>query len=330
MSQLAIASLALLCFLFLPELDGDRWAALRASPRLSAAGHLVRLIGLGVLPAGWLACLATGFVGLVSHSPGIDDGCWLGLDLGIWRLLLYGLALAALLPVGWQAGQIVRRTARLQLVGAALAKATKHRLRGGGVVWVVPSEQVMAYATGLVRPHAVVTSGLLELLTPPEREAVLEHEGAHVRFGHPQLLLLGAAVARAYGFLPPVRQAWAGLNRELEVAADQEAARLVGAAPLITALARIGLTTAVGGRPALASGAHLRHRIRRLQEPCRPRSVPANALAGLRGLVLVVAFSWSACVLLLHDPLLPQLVPCVAAMTAIGLRPTWPWPRRER
>ncbi len=329
MSQLVVASLALACFLLLPEPAGGRWTS-RASPRLLATGHLVRLIGLGVLPAGWLACLAVGFAGLIGHGPGLlGDGCWLGLSRGTWRLLVYGTVLLALAPLGWQATSIVRSAARLRPGDLERVLASKHRLRGGGVVWIVPSEEVMAYAGGFLRPYAVVTTGLLDLLTPLEREAVLEHEGAHLRFGHPYLLMLGAVVARAYGFLPVVRRAWDGLNLELEASADDEAARLVGAAPLATALARVGLTAAAAA-PALAAGGHLRHRLRRLQEPGRRRCTPANAIAGVLGAMLVAAFGWSACALLVRDPVLPGLALCTAAMAAVGLRPTWPWPYRQR
>jgi hypothetical protein len=124
----------------------------------------------------------------------------------------------------------------------------------------------------------VVSTGLLALLTPAEQEAVLHHEAAHIRLGHPRILLLGAVIARSYRWLPPARLAWTRLRRDLEAAADDEAAAAVGTAPLLSALAKVALAAAASPAPgsgdpaglAFAEPGDLRYRIRRLQQPQAP------------------------------------------------------------
>jgi hypothetical protein len=141
---------------------------------------------------------------------------------------------------------------------------------GGVTAWVVPSGQVAAYCGGLRRPRPVVTTGLLGLLTPAEQEPVLAHEAAHIRLGHPRILLAGAVVGRSYRWLPPARLAWDRLRRDIEAAADDEAAAAAEAGPLLSALAKVALATApqTASTPARASFADP-------EDPALPDTPPA-------------------------------------------------------
>jgi Zn-dependent protease with chaperone function len=285
----------------------------RASPRLLGASHMVSLIGWAFLPASSVAFLVAEFA-----PQGRSSG-------GPSQLVGFGVAAAMLAPVAWQSGRALVAVRRLELHGPLLSCARQVRLRGGASVWIVPSEQLMAYACGVVRPQAVVTTGLLGLLDPAERAAVLEHEAAHVQLGHPRLMLFGAAVARAYGFLPPVRRAWAGLRREIEAAADDEAARRVGPDPLLCALARIGLasTTASDGGLPFGDPEHLRYRIDRLQRPHRESALAVNlGVVALTGLFAAVLAS-CACAFLDSQPLLPGLAACLGTTALVASRPLW-------
>ncbi|HLI42774.1 MAG TPA: M56 family metallopeptidase [Streptosporangiaceae bacterium] len=301
-----------------------------ASPRLLAATHLVALTGLALLPAGGVVCAGLGLAAAAGHAPESVSGC--GSAGGGW-LLPGGLALVTLAPLGWQAARIVAAARRTELAGMALAGARPRRLPGGPVVWVLPSAEPAAYVAGVRHPKAVVTSGLLALLDPDEQRAVCEHEAAHLRLGHPRLLLFGAAVARAYRFLPPVRRAWSGLRRELEAAADDQAARAVGTAPVLSALARVTLARAAGPGPAAGPAAgiddadpgHLRYRLARLQQPRAARRC-ACALVAAGGLTLAMAFTWSACGLATGTTTWAGLAACGAALAVTALRPMWPSP----
>lgn len=293
------------------------------SPRLLAALHMVSLAGLALLPAGEVVCAGLGLARPAAGTVGLAAHCGPGAGAGLW--LPVGLSLAALAPLAWQAARVLPAARRTELDGIALAAAHPRRLHGGGVVWVLPSAEPAAYACGLRRPRAVVTSGLLALLGPAEQQAVCEHENAHVRLGHPRLLLAGAVVARAYGFLPPVRHAWSGLRRELEAAADDEAVRAVGTGPVLSALARAALarSAAPGAAAAFGDPQHLRYRIARLQEP-HPASRGASALVTAGGLALITAFTWSACGLATGTATAAGIAACAAALAATGLRPVWP------
>jgi Zn-dependent protease with chaperone function len=128
---------------------------------------------------------------------------------------------------------------------------------------------------------------------------VLAHETVHVRLGHPRILLLGAVIGRSYRWLPPARLAWDQLRRDIEAAADDEAAAAAGAGPLLSALAKVALATAPLAAPAPASVSFadpedLRYRIRRLQRP-PARSARSALSLGLAGAILTGGLAAAAC-----------------------------------
>lgn len=195
----------------------------------------------------------------------------------------------------------------------------------------MPSRQLAAHCAGLRRPRAVISTGLLDLLTPAEQDAVLAHELAHVRLGHPRILLLGAVTARAYRWLPPARLAWTRLRRDLEAAADDEAAAAAGTVPLLSALATAAAPSPGAGTPAPAAFADpddLRYRIRRLQQRVPP-AAGATLILRLAGVLLTAALAWAACQGLHAGAPWPALIPCLAAFGYLGWRPIWSGGRRH-
>ena len=159
------------------------------------------------------------------------------------------------------------------------AIAVPRPLPGGGTAWVVPSGQVAAWRGGLRHPRWWSPPGLLGLLSPGEQRAVLAHEAAHVRLGHPQILLAGGVIGRCYRWLPPACLAWDRLRRDLEAAADDdEAAAAAGAAPLLSALAKVAFATTAPGAPRLlVPGSPKRRIFATGSAVCRPRQPPAPA-----------------------------------------------------
>lgn len=315
-----LALSALVSFGLLPQVL-SRWAA-QASPRVSAAAYLVGLLGWAVLPATVLACAGQAVAGLAGVGrTALRNGCWLGVAAGDWRLVGYSLGAIALAPVVWHAVRVGSAARRVELSGRSRRQAERRQLASGNAVWVLASDEAAAFAGGVLHPSAVVTTGLLEPLDTAERDAVCEHEAAHVQLGHPRLLLLGAVIFRAYGFLPPVRCCWAGLRRELEAAADDEAARIVGVGALLTALARVGLAQA-GVAAAFGDREHLRYRLRRLQG-VSGSSRPVTASVGAAAGALVAMLTWTTCSFLTRSPGVPGLLGCAAAAVALGVRPLW-------
>jgi len=242
------------------------------------------------------------------------------------QLALYGLAVVLLARTGAVAAHAVMAARRAGPRGRALAAAVPRRAPGGVTASVVSSGQVAAWCGGLRRPQVVVTTGLLGLLEPAEQEAMLGHEAAHVRLGHPPILLFGAAIGRSYRWLPPARLAWDRLRRDIEAAADDEAAATAGAGPLLSALAKVALAAALpAAAPPTASFADpedLRYRIRRLQAP-PARSARSTLSLSLAGAILTAALAAAACQVLHAGVAWSGLIPCLAAFGYLGWRPTW-------
>ncbi len=299
------------------------------SPRVAAGAYLVDLLGWALLPAIWVTCLGSALGSWLGGVRTASGGCLLGLNHGQWQLLGYGpgaLVFGALL---WQGLRHAVSARRSELHRAARVSSVR-RSTAAGEVWVVPSNRPMAFASGLWRSRAVVTSGMLISLEGREREAVCEHEAAHVRLGHPRLLIIGGAIASAYGRLPPVRRAWLGLRRALEAAADDEAARTVGVDTLVSALIRV--SARVRGTNVEHEGygvdatvdPELRARVARLtrREPVTPWPTARVAAAAVATAVIVASVG---CALAGASASTVGLLGCLAVVTLVGLRPTWSW-----
>lgn len=286
----------------------------RSSPRAAAVLHLLALIGIGLVPIALLLCLAgPGSVlrachGAFEHHSHLLRWIALGTAGGIALWLVY------------TAGRTLRATRAADPGRSGFGAPTS--TTGGVPFYLLPVEQPIAYASGIRRGQVVVSEGLVRILTDEERRAALAHEVAHVRGGHPGLLFIGRVVAQAFGALPPARRAFASLRRELEAAADDEAARAVGDPRVVaTAIAKVGLAGAAGvADAALAEEADIAYRVGRLlgQYPrSRPRGVVALALAGLLAGGLVA----SQCAVLHPGALWTGVVACSAFVGWIGLRP---------
>ncbi len=309
-----------------------RPAVTAAAPRLGAVVEVLTLVAIGLAPPLLAACAAAA-LGTWSGAPGdmVAGVCVLAAGpAGPAQLALYGLAAALLARTGAVAARAAVAARRAGPRGRAQAAATVRRLPGGVTASVVPSGQVAAWCGGLRRPRVVITTGLLDLLGPAEQQAVLAHEAAHIRLGHPRILLAGAVIGRSYRWLPPARLASDRLRRDLEAAADDQAAAAAGTGPLLSALAKVALaaTPPAATAPARAGFADpedLRYRIRRLQAP--PARSARSALAlGLAGAVLTGGLAAAACQLLHAGAAWPGLIGCLAAFGYLGWRPAWTRP----
>jgi len=100
---------------------------------------------------------------------------------------------------------------------------------------VVPDPTPDAYSVALLhlggprglraRDYILMTTGLLEILTPSERRAVLEHEIAHVRARDDRYLPFFHALASMLFFDPFLRKVRNRLGREYELEADEVSSR---------------------------------------------------------------------------------------------------------
>jgi len=298
----------------------------RASPRVAAGAYLVSLLGWGLVPVVWLACLGASLASYLAGVRTPGGTCLLGIDRSQWQLLGFVPAAALLGVVVWRVLLAARAARRVEMPRALRAAAVR-RPTQAGEVWIVASSVPVAFAGGLFCPRAVITSGLLASLGQADRQAVCEHEAAHVRLGHPRLLVCGAAVVAAYGRFAPVRRAWEGLCRELEAAADDEAAASVGRGAVAHALVRVALMAGGGARTETASPdgtSHLGYRLSRLQSS-RPVEVAPSVLVGLAAVAASSATALAGCLLAGSPGSLLGMGTCAGVIAIVALRPTWRW-----
>jgi Zn-dependent protease with chaperone function len=337
---------AALIFTLVPLLLRAKWTE-RASCRLVATSELVILLGWAVMPVMVSFCFGEAIASWTGASRMAGGPCWFGMDASSWRVLGDVLAFMALVPLTvslWRLGLSARRS---ELTGPLARVVGVFQTPSGGKAFVLPTSEVAAYAGGVLRPRAIVTKGLMDPLSHEEKEAVCEHELAHIRLGHPRVLLLATAIYRTYRFLPPVQWAYEGLRRAMEVSADEEAAKWVGTSSLISALARVAIIQAgdflarsVDSLPWMASEArfgdkdHIRYRLRQLRSSASRPSRLANV--GLASVIAgsVAILTLSSCTF--FDPSfgLSSLLACTILALAVACRPAWEasWgkPTRQR
>lgn len=296
------------------------------SPRVAAGAYLVSLLGWAMLPAVWLVCVGSALGTLLGGIRTSGGGCLLGVGHSQWQLLGYAPGALVVGVLVFHGVRQVTAARHAEMRGLAFSRSVR-RSTIAGEVWVVPSERPAAFASGLWRCRAVVTSGMLAPLERVERQAVCEHEAAHVRLGHPRLLTICGAISAAYGRFPPVRRAWEGLRRQLEAAADDEAARVVGTGILVSALVHAALIAARDApeiSPGFMGAAHLQWRIARLEHA----AVPARwrtAVVGTAATATAGAMAIVACVLTGASVSAIGVSACLAAVALFALRPTWAW-----
>lgn len=164
-----------------------------------------------------------------------------------------------------------RRAARaaIDLVGA-------DDLRG---VRVVPSQSIGAYCLPGRRPFVVLTSAAKEELSDDELAAVLAHERAHLRWRHHLVLFGSQVLATAFPFVPAFVVAERECRLLVEMAADDQAARVVGPRPVATALLRSALSSASQPPAALGLARRaVRERVERLDDDARADRSRARVL----------------------------------------------------
>lgn len=196
------------------------------------------------------------------HMPAFDAG-----PLAVTLMILGAWPLAGLARAAFDQ----YRQARLATAIARIAPEGRRLLR-------TEADSPRAYLLGIRRPTIVLTDGLLRLLTPAERRAVVHHEIAHARNGDAaRRLLLGLLMPL---HLPPTRRRLMRQWRQaVEERADDAVAARGQALDLASALIRI-LRIGAPKRPMAAvsmgaDSADIGLRIRRLAGGAReqPESV---------------------------------------------------------
>ena len=144
---------------------------------------------------GTMALLGAVLVGLGWLIGGDALVGW-ALALGILWSLLLGLASPWLIRLALQARPIMPEAAP-ELHAANVVLASRAGLPRAPALYVLETRVPTAMATGFTAAQATVifTRGLLDGLAPPQVEAVLAHEIAHIRHGDIQTMSVAGGVA---------------------------------------------------------------------------------------------------------------------------------------
>lgn len=193
----------------------------RLHPSIGARGLALATAGLALAVVAAVATIAVGFVSGVPWVSQQLSWCtplsrthdevpaWLGL-----------LALAALAYSAAMAARAYKRARR-----ALWAPSDRC-----GDVRVVDDHRPDAYAMAGRPGHVVVSTGMLELLDPAEREVLLAHEQSHLRHRHHRYIALAVVATAAVPVLSFVTRR---LRLAVERWADEDAATEVGDRELV-------------------------------------------------------------------------------------------------
>jgi Zn-dependent protease with chaperone function len=150
-------------------------------------------------------------------------------------LLVLALAAAGLVVLV----RALRSVARQGAAQRALARSLRAgHVRDLGEVAVIRGKDPSAICAGLRRPRIYVTTAALDVLSPPELEAVVAHEAHHRARRDPLRLAIAQVLGDA---LPPVRRLAREHALATEIDADAAAVQVSGgdSAPLARAMLRM-------------------------------------------------------------------------------------------
>ncbi len=251
----------------------DRWG-----PTVRIALGAVR--GDTVVPQSAADILATGLDRRIGHGA----SSMLGIGLASVGLVLLVLDLA---------GLVRARRALGRHVAQGTVVATR-KLTGRTVRIVVSSTwRGVPFAGGLVAPFVCIGAATWDAASEDERDAIVLHELAHLRWLDAPVLVAARLVARVLWFVPWSGRVVRALAAQCEVAADADAVAR-GAKPEALASALVTVAAAARGdaMPLLAFGksSTLARRVEcLLEEPAPQRSLRAHAPM----LALLVIATWT-------------------------------------
>lgn len=216
----------------------------RLHPSLGARGLAIATAALGLAVVAAAATLAVGFLSGIPWVSQHFSWCtplsrthdavpvWLGVP-----------AIAALSYNAAMAARAWREVRRAQLAPKDFS----------GDVRVVNDDRPDAYAMAGRPGHVVVSTGMLRLLDPTERQVLLAHERSHLRHRHHRYIALAVVATAAVPVLSFVTER---LRLAAERWADEDAAAEIGDRELVArTIIRAALASAdYERRPALGLG----------------------------------------------------------------------------
>jgi Zn-dependent protease with chaperone function len=242
---------------------------------------LLILVGVLATPSS-LGHLAIGVLKLCT------DG-WRSLPHRLQAHVLDGASALVLAAIGLRLFSALIKVLRRQhgrRAGLRRALSVSGQQRADLGVTVLDHDRAAAWTIPGRPAKVVITSAAMNRLTSAEQTAVLAHERAHLKQRHARMLTLSAVFAHAFPRLPLTVTAQTEVSRLLEMAADDAAAREVGAHTVAGALLGLAATEAPSG--AMAANSLTAERAWRLLDHAPPMSAHRRRTISLLATALCI------------------------------------------
>lgn len=289
---------------------------------LAALATLAAWLAIILSETGWESALA---LAVSMCRRNLDETLAHGGELGRLSLLIplgFGIVLALS-----EAARLLRATRRwtgsLTPAPGPLSKRLLRLARKSGLcgkLVLVDAERPLVFTHGLLGPKVWLSTGLVDLLTDQELEAVLQHEAYHVLARDPLKILAARCLSRALFFAPVARDLCEAYLVSKEVAADEHA---MWAMDEVLPLAR-ALRKLIGAQPVTAPEAVLvgqldltEARLLALLDPRQPVPLFTPKHLGASMLLLLILLAIAFAPAAGHAPSLAECAPLAQAFSAL-------------
>jgi Zn-dependent protease with chaperone function len=248
----------------------------------SATRNFLALVGICAILAAYAVWgfIAYVLIPLFGNSGGLAAACVLPVViLAALLTIAGGLAIKTLCRQVFTSRHLSRRIRAAALSPTPELRAAAELTELGGRVALVDSGEPFSFVYGVLVPRVAISRGFLEILTPEELRAALEHERYHVRSLDPLRALTGTVLSEAFFLLPSLKVLRARYELARELGADRRAEGACGPRPLVGALLKAleGPEAEPVVRASLAEPGHLDARISRLETGQMPTLAVASS-----------------------------------------------------
>jgi Zn-dependent protease with chaperone function len=270
----------------------------------TANRSFVALVVFALVPYALIGVFCCGALSLLAYRVSTDGISVITDDWRVWPAIAFFAVVGAgtiraLLSMRTQLlaterlGQHVRALeleACPKLEGAAASTSLTGR------VVLIDDERAFSFTFGLRHPRVAVSRGLVDVASPDELSAALEHERYHVRNLDPLKVLVARAAGPALFYLPVLRDLRRRYVAGRELVADRRAARACGPQPLAGALYKV--TTGpewseLGAAAAIGADDLLDLRVTQLETGREP-AIPQTSRPALAASVVVLGLLGTA------------------------------------
>lgn len=155
------------------------------------------------------------------------------------------------------------------------AKLTK-KLDLHDEAFLVKDKSPFAVCHGIRSPKIYISTGLVQMLTEPELEAVMRHEGCHLQERDSFIMLLASIAQSTFPFFPLLSDLTQNYRVEREIQADQEAVKGMSTSKHLIAVLKKMLSCdpapSYSFAPAIADHDTLEQRIKALIKKSSPKA----------------------------------------------------------